>query len=412
MKIKLKNWFRYRPTSPNSSQPSRRPLAVEALDERCLLSADPVGLSYHTLAVERAPLNAQALATVPEPSQYSAAETVITLNLTAEGTTVALPTEPISLTFNTSGSSGSLLYAIDWDGDSVHEIVQLGGPSLSLSFAGFPDVGLHAVHAFVFDTNTGQVAEISHFVDVQPWRLAPNTYNPFLTDLYFSASDADDFLLILPGTAFEPSATPDVVVILDLTGSSGGLQVFAGITGVVNVYALSGNDTVFADLSIYGMPTLPQSVVMYGGSGNDFLVGSVNVDLLDGGDGNDILIGGLALTDGGDFLFGQAGHDLVFGGSGADYLLGGTGHDLLMTGVVNTGLSNWSTTLQQVRNEWVPFGVSGVEDGGSFVLGTTVLDDTYIDLLDGGPNTDWFIRDWGEDVIVDASTSSDVITDF
>ena len=55
---------------------------------------------------------------------------------------------------------------------------------------------------------------------------------------------------------------------------------------------------------------------MFGGIGNDEVLGEAGNDALDGGEGADTLNGGLD-------------HDFVFGGDGADNMLGGSGNDFL-----------------------------------------------------------------------------------
>lgn len=394
MPINLTNWIRYRPRAARSVAPSRRSLAIEALDERCLLSADPVGPLLETAASQPVSLASGLEVSVVGPS------------VVARG-------EPVTFTFITSGSAlpHLLHYVIDWDGDGNNDAVELNqNPAVSLSHA-YSDNGSYLMRVWVGDPYSGLTAEATYVVDVNSWRLAPNTSVPGLTDLVIGGSTDDDFLIIFPASSLEPSVTPDVIALSNIAEPSG-IEVAFGVTGSIIVHAQGGNDMVFADLSTYGFPSLVQSVSLYGGAGDDFLVGSVNGDLLDGGGGNDILIGGLATTDVGDFLIGGAGNDIIIGGTGADYLVGGSGRDLLITGFVNTSLHSWSAMLLEVRSDWVAFGVSGVEDGGNLVIGETVLDDAHIDLLDGGEDQDWFIRDWGEDVILDVNTSLDVITDI
>lgn len=65
---------------------------------------------------------------------------------------------------------------------------------------------------------------------------------------------------------------------------------------------------------------------VFGGSGNDLLVGDSRVNLLRGGPGDDIVVGGA----GNDVLYGEAGADAVYGGAGNDWVYGGggTGTDL------------------------------------------------------------------------------------
>jgi Ca2+-binding RTX toxin-like protein len=73
---------------------------------------------------------------------------------------------------------------------------------------------------------------------------------------------------------------------------------------------------------------------LYGGPGDDELIGSARADHLDGGPGNDIIYGhgGDDLLLGGpgdDFLAGSEGNDVIVGGPGSDSMLGGFGDDTL-----------------------------------------------------------------------------------
>jgi hypothetical protein len=79
--------------------------------------------------------------------------------------------------------------------------------------------------------------------------------------------------------------------------------------------------------------------------------------------------------------------------------------------MVNTSLPNWAEMLLQVRNEYTQFGLWRVLEGDSFILGTTVLNDTFADTVEGGDGRDWFLRDRNLDVLLDA-TGDDFITDI
>jgi Ca2+-binding RTX toxin-like protein len=60
---------------------------------------------------------------------------------------------------------------------------------------------------------------------------------------------------------------------------------------------------------------------VFGGSGNDLIVGDSRANVLRGGPGDDILVGGA----GNDLLYGEAGADAVYGGAGNDIVTGGGG---------------------------------------------------------------------------------------
>lgn len=68
--------------------------------------------------------------------------------------------------------------------------------------------------------------------------------------------------------------------------------------------------------------------VAYGLAGRDHIMApsdDTDSNFLYGGNGNDLLVGG----EGGDFLFGNPGDDLMRGGPGIDYMHGGIGDDRL-----------------------------------------------------------------------------------
>ncbi len=66
---------------------------------------------------------------------------------------------------------------------------------------------------------------------------------------------------------------------------------------------------------------------LYGGSGDDVLIGLGGDDTLWGGDGDDLLLGG----SGDDIFYGEAGNDRLFGGSGNDIFILGV-DDILIDG--------------------------------------------------------------------------------
>ncbi len=77
---------------------------------------------------------------------------------------------------------------------------------------------------------------------------------------------------------------------------------------------------------------------IFGGGGDDELVGSLNAELFSGGTGNDKVFGGA----GADTIFGGSGSDLIEGGEGDDVLYTGTGDDTLLGGEGNDILYNSS----------------------------------------------------------------------
>ncbi|SMP75586.1 Dockerin type I repeat-containing protein [Neorhodopirellula lusitana] len=91
----------------------------------------------------------------------------------------------------------------------------------------------------------------------------------------------------------------------------------AGLKKVIDVGA--GNDSV--DLSGVGID--PADPIIFGGDGDDIIVGSPNVDEIYGGRGNDTIDAG----GDDDTIYGEAGNDIVTGGTGSDSFFGGDGSD-------------------------------------------------------------------------------------
>lgn len=98
----------------------------------------------------------------------------------------------------------------------------------------------------------------------------------------------------------------------------------------IMVKGLDGNDRIDA----FGM-NLPCTI--YGGKGDDFIIGSGVADVLFGEDGNDRLFG----KYGNDTLYGGDGNDLLFGNQGTDALFGQAGDDFLDDG--NPAVSETTT---------------------------------------------------------------------
>ncbi len=131
----------------------------------------------------------------------------------------------------------------------------------------------------------------------------------------------------------------------------GGAVTLAAGIDQLNINTFDGNDNIDLDLAVVGLKKVidagagndtvnllgvavdPADPVIYGGDGDDTIIGSPNIDLIFGGRGNDILIG----AGGSDQLFGEDGND-TFGNAsivgngvaddaGNDQFHGGAGSD-------------------------------------------------------------------------------------
>ena len=137
-------------------------------------------------------------------------------------------------------------------------------------------------------------------------------------DLLDGTTDADD----APDTVAETIDADAFVTDATLTGL--GTDTLMGVELVV-ITGGPGNNRFDASARTVG------GVSLFGGGGNDTLIGTAFGDALDGQGGNDSLVGG----DGDDVLLGGAGNDTLRGGLGDDTLTGALGNDLLVgqTGV-------------------------------------------------------------------------------
>ena len=132
--------------------------------------------------------------------------------------------------------------------------------------------------------------------------------------------------LYRPPSLFGPTKKTLTVIIADLKDGDDfyfnnstridGDRVFCG-TGKDIVYAGPGESTVFSDY----LDTSRKEI--FGGDGDDWLVGGAGNDRIEGGNGDDLIQG----NDGNDALYGDAGDDEIDGGSGFNWMFGGIGND-------------------------------------------------------------------------------------
>jgi Ca2+-binding RTX toxin-like protein len=93
-------------------------------------------------------------------------------------------------------------------------------------------------------------------------------------------------------------------------------------TSTIQVFGQGGNDTISLDESNGALP----AAQLFGGAGNDTLIGASGNDQLFGGTGDDILLG----KGGDDLLFGGSGNDTLTGGAGSDQMFGQSGNDRMI----------------------------------------------------------------------------------
>lgn len=140
----------------------------------------------------------------------------------------------------------------------------------------------------------------------------------------------------------------DVVTAAGDTFTFNGKQVRAGVSTVeVRVLTLGGHDTLNLNLGLPGVAKVVDGgagddsidllgtidATIFGGDGDDIIIGSPIADLIFGGAGNDVIDG----RGGNDTIYGQDGNDTITGGTGDDKLFGGEGSD---TFIWNNGDNN------------------------------------------------------------------------
>ena len=120
--------------------------------------------------------------------------------------------------------------------------------------------------------------------------------------------------------------------VIKVRGQGSVASVSADSVNRVEVRGLEGDDFIqVGGDSLSGSNALLKPTRIWGGAGNDVIVGSQGDDRIHGDDGNDTIHG----RCGNDTIFGDAGNDSVYGDSGNDRLDGGPGTNLLKGGSGN-----------------------------------------------------------------------------
>jgi Ca2+-binding RTX toxin-like protein len=173
-------------------------------------------------------------------------------------------------------------------------------------------------------------------------------------------------------------------------------------------FGLEGQDKIIVS------PLLTQPAILFGGPGNDTLVGGWGPNAISGGNGNDKIVGGidddsLCGDNGNDVLDGSLGDDTLFGDAGNDVLVGTLGNDLLIGGTGNDvlvgGLGDDELFGQQGNDKLVD------EVGNDILVGGTGLDQLFAgvgrDLVIGGVGADKLYGQTKDDILVADATDDD-----
>lgn len=187
----------------------------------------------------------------------------------------------------------------DWDGHTL-SIVFDGGPG--------------ANHVSVFSMDTGDEVRRVGFTDMAPIVPGEHCTHPEPDNETFVACE-------LPVNDDRPD---DIRVLL----GDGDDEVMTSEQGVTLVRGGAGDDELHGHTAEVVMGDDGDDMLMghgalFGGRGDDHLMGQPIDEVFHGGPGNDMIEG----WDGDDIVYGDAGDDHISGGEGDDILVGGAGDD-------------------------------------------------------------------------------------
>lgn len=141
----------------------------------------------------------------------------------------------------------------------------------------------------------------------------------------------------------------------------GGVDLLIGDkVGTINTLAVTYANLSGLLAAVAAIPNTGITVKGLTGTGNDFLVGGGNVDVLFGGDGDDYLYGGNFLSTGDTEVIEEDGNDFFDGGRGNDTIFGDD--SMGREGIRNTGISIQSSI-------WFDANLNGLRDAGETGFG-------------------------------------------
>src|SRR5262249_23851776 len=131
---------------------------------------------------------------------------------------------------------------------------------------------------------------------------------------------------------------------------------------------------------------------LFGGTGNDVLNAAHKNSVLVGGDGNDNLQGG----SGSEWLIGGRGSDILNGAAKSDLLVAGPSDYEVPTlanfQAIAAIMAEWTSSNSYLdRIHHLDGSKLGGLNGSYLINGSTVHDDTAVDTLSGGGDSDWFL---------------------
>lgn len=307
--------------------------------------------------------------------------------------------------------AGLFTFEIDWDGDDTVDETLVDVPSGTIIQHNFATVATGHINVRAIDKDAAAGDFSQTPATVSPHVLRDDGFGN--VDLIYGGTQSLDAVYI-----FGPAQSLTMFVQIEGAAPVNRIESLGGaVTGRVILHGYDSGDVLVAELATGSV------VEIYGGGGNDVIVGGYLGDFLYGGPGDDLILGGTKVIDGNDMLFGGDGRDTLFGHYGADTLDGGEGEDLLVSDAFS--FSNVPAAVQHIHEEWKsarPFsermtnilGLTSTGVNGPWQLqpSVTVLEDGAEDSLIGGiGNVDWFFYDFETDLLGDVIEIGEAETD-
>lgn len=284
--------------------------------------------------------------------------------------------------------AGGYRFSIDWDGNGTVDQVVTGQSGMVVKKY-FGIEGNYNVRVTATNPINGKSSGASTPLTVKAWDYVKDPANSSITNVVWGGSGGSDVYTFVPGGVFTSQEYGRTLGTPSYTG-------FGSFNGKIIVHAQGGNDFIYGD-------TVATPLFIYGGDGNDYLVGGTTGDYIDGGLGNDMMIGGTQDLDGNDTLLGNLGNDVLIGHHGKDRLFGNQGEDLIISGVFK---ADTHAVYQGLWNAWrggtsiadrVQI-ISGVSNPAKLSLaGATITSDNVVDEVFGQTEGDWMVLDFGLD---------------
>lgn len=298
--------------------------------------------------------------------------TAVTVNNVApsavqvNGPSQAVPGQEVTFTGTYTDPSAEDTHTLTWvvmDG-SGNAVASGSGESFAFTPAA---TGTYTVTLTVTD-GAGASSSGSAQLSVVPAVLQDDPLFPGGRMLVVGGTSGADLIVVNRGTG-------GVGVAVSYNGTSAGE--FVPTTRVV-VYGLAGNDYLGVGTNV------TSAAWLFGGDGNDTLIGGAGDDVLVGGDGNDLLSS-------------SGGQDVLIGGRGADRLSGSAGDKLMIAGFTRwdadeaalaaiSGVwasgAGYQSRVDTLREQYLTTGPTAAE--------ATVFDDNAADTVMGGRSMDWF----------------------